>query len=175
MKGSINRKLHQIPRGHLLVGIDPHKKRHAVAIMTPQAMVISKFKVSNSLDGFTHLCQRVDHEVDRQGASGAMYAIKARTTRASYWATPRCDNLEERLGRRTRGPSGAPWSRSARRPLCCRLYAEFDRGPTSVYCPGWPTNLHTRVPTHRRRRAAVASGSASGASAPARPATSQSH
>ena len=60
MKGSTTRKLHQIPSGHLLVGIDPHKKRRAVAIMTPRAMVISKFKVDNSLDGFTHLCQRVD-------------------------------------------------------------------------------------------------------------------
>ena len=26
MKGSTTRKLHQIPPGHLLVGIDPHKK-----------------------------------------------------------------------------------------------------------------------------------------------------
>ena len=59
MKGSITRKLYQIPRGHLLVGIDPHKKKHAVAIITPQAMVISKFKVNNSLDGFTHLCLQV--------------------------------------------------------------------------------------------------------------------
>ena len=77
MKGSTIRKLHQIPPGHLLVGIDPHKKRRAVAIMMPQAMVILKFKVDNSLDGFTHLCQRVDHEVDRQGFHGAMYAIEA--------------------------------------------------------------------------------------------------
>lgn len=77
MKDSTARKLRQIPPGYLLVGIDPHKKRHAVAIMTPQAMVLAKFKVSNSLDGFAHLCQRVDQEVDRQGASGAMYAIEA--------------------------------------------------------------------------------------------------
>ena len=77
MKGSITRKLRQIPPGYLLVGIDPHKKRHAVAIITPQAMVLSKFKVNNSLDGFTHLCQRVDQKVDRQGVSGAMYAIEA--------------------------------------------------------------------------------------------------
>lgn len=35
-------------------------------------MVVSKFRVDNSLDGFTHLCQRVDQEVDRQGFHAAM-------------------------------------------------------------------------------------------------------
>jgi len=35
MKGGTARKLQQIPPGYLLVGIDPHKKRHAEAHVRP--------------------------------------------------------------------------------------------------------------------------------------------
>ena len=77
MKNSTMRRLRQIPSGCLLVGIDPHKKRHAVTIMTPQAMIVSKFKVANTLDGFKELVRRVGLEVKRQTAQGAVYALEA--------------------------------------------------------------------------------------------------
>ena len=76
MKDSTARKLRQIPPGYLLVGIDPHKKRHAAAVMTAQAAVITKFKVDNSLEGFVSLCQQVDHSMRQQGAQGAMFGTE---------------------------------------------------------------------------------------------------
>ena len=36
MKSSTAMKLAQIPTGYLLVGVDPHQRQHAVAVMTPQ-------------------------------------------------------------------------------------------------------------------------------------------
>lgn len=82
MKDSTTHKLAQIPPGYLMVGIDPHKRQHAAAVMTHQAQVTTKFKVANTMAGFKELRQRVDLEVQRQGASGAIYAIEAG---AHFW------------------------------------------------------------------------------------------
>ena len=82
MKDAIARKLAQIPPGCLLVGIDPHKNQHAAVVMTPETNVVTKFKIDNSLDGFEQLCHRVEQEMYRQSAEGAMYAIEAG---AHFW------------------------------------------------------------------------------------------
>ncbi len=84
MKDSTARKLRQIPVGSLLVGIDPHQKKHAVAVMTQDARVVAKFQVNNSREGFVELCQRVDQAVQYQGSHGAMYGIEAGS---HYWRT----------------------------------------------------------------------------------------
>ena len=34
MKNSAARKMKQVPEGYLIVGIDPHKKKHAVVTIT---------------------------------------------------------------------------------------------------------------------------------------------
>lgn len=82
MKNSTARKLAQIPANHLIVGIDPHKKRHAVAIMTAQAGICGKFKIDNTKQGFEHLIKRVQAETAKSGSSGALFAIEAG---AHYW------------------------------------------------------------------------------------------
>ena len=48
MKNSAARKLKQVPAGYLLVGVDPHKKKHAAVAMTQDLMVQSKFNFANS-------------------------------------------------------------------------------------------------------------------------------
>ena len=82
MKGSTARKLRQIPEGSLLVGIDPHKKQHAVVVMTAQTQVVSRFKVSNSMEGFDELCQGVERLVRTGAARGAIYGLEAG---GHYW------------------------------------------------------------------------------------------
>jgi transposase len=77
MKSSTARKLQQIPAGVLLVGIDPHQKQHAAVVMTQQAQVLKRFKVSHDQEGFTRLVQQVEEVVARTGATGAMYGIEA--------------------------------------------------------------------------------------------------
>ncbi len=34
MKNSTAKKLKQVPEGYLIIGVDPHKKKHAVVVMT---------------------------------------------------------------------------------------------------------------------------------------------
>ena len=46
------RKLKQIPAGYLRVGVDPHKKKHAVVAMTEDLVVHGKFKFANSRRGY---------------------------------------------------------------------------------------------------------------------------
>lgn len=82
MQNSTARKLAQIPSNHLIVGIDPHKRRHAVAIMTAQATICTKFKIDNSRQGFEHLIRRVHAETAKSGSSGALFSIEAG---AHYW------------------------------------------------------------------------------------------
>ena len=47
MKNSIARKLKQVPVGYLVIGIDPHKKKHAAVTMTQD------FTITVSLNSIT--------------------------------------------------------------------------------------------------------------------------
>ena len=38
MKNSIAKKLKRVPEGYLMIGVDPHKKKHAVVVMTQGAI-----------------------------------------------------------------------------------------------------------------------------------------
>lgn len=84
MKNSTARKLEQLPKGALMVGIDPHKKRHAAVVMTREARVLERFQVATTAAGFGELCSRVDQLVARQGAGSAVYGMEAG---GHYWMT----------------------------------------------------------------------------------------
>lgn len=73
MKNSTAQKLKQVPAGYLIMGIDPHKKKHAAVAMTQDAVVHTKFKITNS----------------RQAPD----LIRGKATR-SYWSKPERRGLE---------------------------------------------------------------------------------
>jgi transposase len=82
MKNNTAKKLQQVPKGYLLVGTDPHKKQHAVVVMSQDAVIQRKFKITNSRDGFAEVMQRVVVEVTKTDSGGAMFAIEAGS---HYW------------------------------------------------------------------------------------------
>jgi transposase len=84
MKNSIAEKLKQVPDNYLYIGIDPHKKQHAVAIMQRDALVRRKFKFINSRDGFEEMLKIVELEKSKSGASGVIFGIESGT---HHWKT----------------------------------------------------------------------------------------
>ena len=82
MKNSAARKLKQVPTGYLMVGVDPHKRKHAAVAMPQDLMVQSKFKFANSRPGFEEALERVRAEMVRSGCRGVMFAIE---TAGHYW------------------------------------------------------------------------------------------
>ena len=44
MKSTAARKLRQVPQGYLVMGVDPHKKKHAAVVITQDFTTHSKFK-----------------------------------------------------------------------------------------------------------------------------------
>lgn len=82
MKNSTARKLMQIPTGYLMVGIDPHQKKHAAAAMTQDAVVCTKFKFANSRQGYEVALERVRAEMIKASCRGVIFAIE---TGGHYW------------------------------------------------------------------------------------------
>lgn len=82
VKNSTASKLKQVPEGYLLAGVDPHKKKHAVVIMSQDAVVKRKFKFSNSREGFEEVLQQAMVEVSKAGSRGVIFAIEAGS---HYW------------------------------------------------------------------------------------------
>ncbi|NVM22499.1 MAG: IS110 family transposase [Desulfobacterales bacterium] len=82
MKNNAARKLKQVPSGYLLVGVDPHKRKHAAVVITQDLMVQSKFKFANSRRGFEETLERVRSEMKRTSCRGIMFAIE---TAGHYW------------------------------------------------------------------------------------------
>ena len=82
MKNSAAKKLKQIPVGYLMVGVDPHKKKHAAAAMTQDYVVQSKFKFANSRTGFEEALERTKIEMVRTDCRGIIFAIE---TGGHYW------------------------------------------------------------------------------------------
>jgi len=82
MKNSTARKLKQVPKGYLVMGIDPHKKRHAAVTMTQDFTTHSKFKFNNSKEGFEVALERIRAEMVRTGSKGVIFAIE---TGGHYW------------------------------------------------------------------------------------------
>src|SRR3972149_5169001 len=76
------RKRKQVPEGYLIIGIDPHKKRHAAVAITQDFTIRDKFKFDNTREGLEVLVRRVRMEMVKAGCRGVMFAIE---TGGHYW------------------------------------------------------------------------------------------
>lgn len=94
MQNNISRKLAQLRPGDLLVGVDPHKRKHAIISMDQKAVVRTRFKISNDRRGFEQLLMRVKQEAEKAGASGIIFAIEAG---GHYWRNLAYYLEEERI------------------------------------------------------------------------------
>lgn len=84
MKNNTASKLAQVPAGYLIIGIDPHKKKHAAVIMQQDALVRRKFKFANSRNGFEEMLQLLQLEKGKAEASGVIFGIESGT---HHWKT----------------------------------------------------------------------------------------
>ena len=82
MKNSAAEKRKQVPAGYLVVGVDPHKKKHAAVFMTQDFIIHSKMKFDNSREGFERVLERVRAEMFKTGCRGVIFAIE---TGAHHW------------------------------------------------------------------------------------------
>jgi transposase len=82
MENSVARKLKQVPEGYLVMGIDPHKKRHAAVAITQDFTTRDKFKFDNTREGLENMLRRARTEMAKSGCQGVMFAIE---TGGHYW------------------------------------------------------------------------------------------
>jgi transposase len=82
MKNTAARKRNQVPEGYLVIGIDPHKKKHAAVAITQDLTIHAKFKVDNTREGLDLILQRAKIEMDKTNCRGVMLAIE---TGGHYW------------------------------------------------------------------------------------------
>jgi len=82
MKNSAANKLKQVPKGYVVVGVDPHKKRHAGVVMTQDFTIHSKLKFNNSKEGFEMVLARARTEMLKTDCHGVIFAIE---TGGHYW------------------------------------------------------------------------------------------
>lgn len=82
MKNSAAWKLKQVPAGYLIVGVDPHKKKHAAVAVNEDLVVRTKFKFMNSRKGFEEALEKARVEMVRAGCRGVMFAIE---TGGHFW------------------------------------------------------------------------------------------
>jgi transposase len=75
-------KLKQVPEGYLIVGIDPHKKRHAAVAITQDFTIRDKFKLDNTREGLENMLNRARIKMTDTGCRGVMFAIE---TGGHYW------------------------------------------------------------------------------------------
>lgn len=82
MKNTAARKRKQVPEGYLIIGIDPHKKKHAAVAITQDLEMLARFKFGNTREGLDFLVQRARSEMDKSDCRGVMLAIE---TGGHYW------------------------------------------------------------------------------------------
>jgi transposase len=82
MNNSAANKLRQVPTGFLIVGIDPHKKKHAAVTVTQDYTTHCKFKFDNDREGFITALERCREEMVKADCKGIMFAIE---TGGHYW------------------------------------------------------------------------------------------
>jgi transposase len=82
VKNTLAEKLKQVPEGYLIVGIDPHKRKHAAVAMTQDFATRDKFKFNNGQEGMELLLSRTREQMLRCGCRGVMFAIE---TGGHYW------------------------------------------------------------------------------------------
>jgi len=66
----------------LVVGVDPHKKRHAAVAITQDFTTQAKFKFDNTREGLEAMLDRAKVEMVKSGCRGVMFAIE---TGGHYW------------------------------------------------------------------------------------------
>ena len=76
MKNSAAKKLKQVPVGYLIVGVDPHKKKHAAVIVTQDFTTHGKFNFNNSKEGSEMALERAKMEMMRTGSRGTIFAVE---------------------------------------------------------------------------------------------------
>jgi transposase len=82
MKNTAARKRKQVPEGYLVVGVDPHKKRHAAVAITQDFATQAKFKFDNTSEGLEMMLDRTRAEMVESHCRGVMFAIE---TGGHYW------------------------------------------------------------------------------------------
>src|SRR3990170_2952523 len=82
MQNTAARKRKQVPEGYLVVGVDPHKKRHAAVAITQDFTTQAKFKFDNTREGLEMMLDRARVEIVKSGCRGVMFAIE---TGGHYW------------------------------------------------------------------------------------------
>ena len=82
MKNTAARKLKQVLEGYLIVGVDPHKKKHAAVAITQDFTIRDRFKFDNTKEGLEFLLRQVKKEMVKSGCRGNMFAIE---TGGHYW------------------------------------------------------------------------------------------
>ena len=82
MQNSAARKMKQVPEGYMVLGIDPHKKRHAAVAITQDFTTRDRFKFDNTREGFELLLHRARTQMVKCGCRGIMFAIE---TGGHYW------------------------------------------------------------------------------------------
>jgi len=84
MENTLARKLKQVPEGYLVMGVDPHKKRHAAVAITQDFTTQAKFKFDNTREGLETMLDRdrAKAEMMKCGCRGVMFAIE---TGGHYW------------------------------------------------------------------------------------------
>ena len=76
MKNSAARKLKQVPERYLIIGVDPHKKKHAAVAITQDLTIHDRFKFENTREGLEYLLKRVKAEMVKSDCRGIMFAIE---------------------------------------------------------------------------------------------------
>ena len=82
MENTAARKRKQVPEGYLIIGIDPHKKRHAAVAVTQDFTIRDKFKFDNTREGLETMLCRTRSEMVKTSCRGIMFAIE---TGGHYW------------------------------------------------------------------------------------------
>jgi hypothetical protein len=70
MKDTAARKRKQVPEGYLVIGVDPHKKRHAAVAITQDFTTQAKFKVDNTREGLETMLGRAREEMVKSCCRG---------------------------------------------------------------------------------------------------------
>ena len=82
MENTAARKRKQVHEGYLVIGIDPHKKRHAAVAITQDFTTRDKFKFDNTREGLETMLRRARTEMVKSDCRGVMFAIE---TGGRYW------------------------------------------------------------------------------------------
>jgi len=63
MQNTAARKRKQVPEGYLVIGVDPHKKRHAAVAITQDFTTQAKFKFDNTREGLEMILEMMRRNV----------------------------------------------------------------------------------------------------------------